>query len=174
MSPAEGRCKYWCRDDDTYRDIIIKWLPWQSPSHGANSVDTLWLKSMNKSYKQDYCTLNHVMSLSVTAYPFPCGRGVLLLEQSHPSLSQGKGRVLPGQVASSSQGPHWWAMWGSVSCSKTLRHAAQPCPEPGFELATFRSLVDLLYPLSYSRPVQKMILIFFCAVAFHVRDMLSS
>ena len=33
-----------------------------------------------------------------------------------------------------------------------LRHAAQPCPEPGFELATFQSLVDLLYPLSYSRP----------------------
>ena len=84
-----------------------------------------------------------VMSLSVTAYPFPWGHGVLLLEPI-PASSQGKGRVLPGQVASSSQGPHWWAMWGSVSCSKTLRHAAQPCPEPGFELATFRSLVDLL------------------------------
>ena len=42
-------------------------------------------------------------------------------------------------------------MWGSVS--RTLQHAAQPCPELGFEPATFRSLVDLLYPLSYSRPV---------------------
>ena len=31
-----------------------------------------------------------------------------------------------------------------------FRHAAQPCLEPGFELATFGSLVDLLYPQSYS------------------------
>ena len=43
------------------------------------------------------------MSLSVTAYPFPWGRGMLLLEPI-PALSQGEGRVLPGQVASSSQG----------------------------------------------------------------------
>ena len=89
----------------------------------------------------------HVMSISVTAYPFPWGRGMLLLEPI-PALSQGEGRVLPGQVASSSQGPYWWAMWGSVSCSRTLQHAAQPCPEPGFEPATFQSLVDLLYPMS--------------------------
>ena len=41
-----------------------------------------------------YC---HVMSLSVTAYPFPWGRGMLLLEPI-PALSQGEGRVLPGQV----------------------------------------------------------------------------
>ena len=86
-------------------------------------------------------------SLSVTAYPFPWGRGVLLLEPI-PALSQGEGRVLPGQVASSLQGPHWWAMWGSVSCSRTRRHSAQP----GFEPATFQSLVDLLYPLSCNRP----------------------
>ena len=79
----------------------------------------------------------HVMSLPVTTYPFPWGRGMLLLEPI-PALSQGEGRVLPGQVASSSQGPYWWAMWGSVSCSRTLQHAAQPCPEPGFEPATFR------------------------------------
>ena len=85
------------------------------------------------------------MSLSITAYPFTWGHGVLLLEPI-PALSQGKGRVLPGQ-----------AMWGSVSCSNTLRHAAQPCPEPGFELVTFGSLVDLLYPLSYSRPGQQII-----------------
>ena len=86
------------------------------------------------------------MSLSMTCIPyhFPRGCRVLLLE----------GRVLPGQVTSSSQGPHWWAMWGSVSRSRTLRHAAQPCPEPGFEPATFRSLVDLLYPLSYSQELR--------------------
>ena len=46
-----------------------------------------------------------VMSLSVTAHPFPWGRGMLLLEPI-PALSQGEGRVLPGQVASSSQGPY--------------------------------------------------------------------
>ena len=33
-------------------------------------------------------------------------QGVLLLEPI-PALSQGEGRVFPGQVASSSQGPHW-------------------------------------------------------------------
>ena len=65
------------------------------------------------------------MSSSVTAYPIPWGRGVLLLEPI-PASSQGEGRVLPGQVASLSQGPHWWATWGSVSRSRTLRHAAQP------------------------------------------------
>ena len=44
------------------------------------------------------------------------------------------------------------AVWGSASCSRTLRHAAQLSPGLGFEPATFRSLADLLYPLSYSRP----------------------
>ena len=39
---------------------------------------------------------NNVMSLSVTAYPFPWGHGVLLLEPI-PALSQGEGRVLPGR-----------------------------------------------------------------------------
>ena len=62
-----------------------------------------------------------------TAYPFPWGCGMLLLEP------------IP-------------AMSGSVSRSRTLRHAAQPCLELGFEPVTFQSLVDLLYPLSYSRP----------------------
>ena len=36
----------------------------------------------------------HVMSLSVTTYPFPWGHGLLLLEPI-PVLSQGEGRVLP-------------------------------------------------------------------------------
>ena len=40
----------------------------------------------------------HVMSWSVAAYPFPWGHGMLLLEPI-PALSQGEGRVLPGQVA---------------------------------------------------------------------------
>ena len=45
-------------------------------------------------------------------------------------------------------------IWGSVSCSRTLQHAAQLSPgEPGFEPGTFRTLADLLYPLSYSHPI---------------------
>ena len=78
-------------------------------------------------------------------------------------LSLGEGRVLPGQVASSSQDPHWWqrlpckvptappgAIWGSVSCSRTLRHAAQLSLELEFEPVTFWSVADLLYLPSYS------------------------
>ena len=55
--------------------------------------------------------------------------------------SQSKGRLHPGQVASSSQGPSLMveAAISSVSCSRTLQHA------------TFQSLADLLYSLSYSR-----------------------
>ena len=33
--------------------------------------------------------------------------------------------------------------------------SAQPSPELGFEPATFQSLIDLLYPLGYSRPSLK-------------------
>ena len=39
---------------------------------------------------------SHVMSLSVTTYPFSWGRGVLLQEPI-PALSQGEGRVLPDE-----------------------------------------------------------------------------
>ena len=47
------------------------------------------------------------------------------------------------------------AIWGSVSCSRTFQHAAQlgPAQELVFKPATFRSLADLLYPLSHSRPI---------------------
>ena len=53
-----------------------------------------------------------------------------------------------------------------VQCSRTLRYAAQPCPELGLEPATFWSLVDLLYPLSYSRPTPIIYwsIFFFCQV----------
>ena len=64
------------------------------------------------------------------------------------SLSMGSRGVAaganPSLVSGRGQGTPWTSrqltdeQWGgSVSCSKTLRHAAQPCPEPGFELATF-------------------------------------
>ena len=103
-----------------------------------------------------------IHSLSITALFLLWRCGFFCWSQSQ--LSLGEGRVLPGQVASSWQGPRWWqrppckvptapgAIWGSVSCSRTLRHVAQLSPELGFEPATFRSLANLLYPLSYSRP----------------------
>ena len=83
--------------------------------------------------------------LSVTALSLLWGcRGFFCWSQSQ--LSLGEGRVFPGQVASSSQGPSLMAeaamqgvsrtsgaIWGSVSCSRTLRHAAQLSPELGFE-----------------------------------------
>ena len=68
--------------------------------------------------------------------PFLWGRGGFWWSQ--PQLSLGEGRVHSGQVASSSQGPHWWqgpptAHQGSVSCSRTLRHEAQLSLGLGFE-----------------------------------------
>ena len=45
------------------------------------------------------------------------------------------------------------SIWGSISCSRTLWHAAQLSLELGLEPATFLSQADLLYPLSYSHPV---------------------
>ena len=108
--------------------------------HSWNRI-TVTFKEVLKGYIENrtplymlLCTLFrsvscHAMSFSVTAYPFPWGRGVLL-QESIPTLSEGEGRVLPGQFSSLSQGPHWWEMWGSVSCARTLRHAAQPCPAP--------------------------------------------
>ena len=93
-----------------------------------NTLYCLVSKTQKKGkipWKNTINIAEHVMSSSVTAYPIPWGCGVLLLEPI-PASSQGEGRVLPGQVASLSQGPHWWATWGSVSRSRTLRHAAWP------------------------------------------------
>ena len=70
------------------------------------------------------------------------------------TVVSGQGQGTPWTSHQLIAGPHWWAMWGSVSRARTLRHAAQPCPELGFEPATLRSLVDLLYSLSYSRPTK--------------------
>ena len=45
---------------------------------------------------------------------------------------------------------HQEQFWGSVSCSRILRHAAQFRPgEPGFEPVTFWSVVHQLYSLSF-------------------------
>ena len=79
-----------------------------------------------------------------------------------------------GQVTSSlseSRGRH--ARWkGSVSCSKTFRHAAQLSPDLGFKPATFQSLTDLLYRLSCSHPhFTKPCEIFHTTVSHHWRGL---
>ena len=61
----------------------------------------------------------------------------------------------PSVVSGRGQGPPWTSrQLTEEECGVQYlaqgHFAAPPCPEPGFELATFRSLVDLLYPLSYS------------------------
>ena len=77
---------------------------------------------------------------------------------SQSQLSLSRGRVHPGQVASSSQGPHWWQR---PPCKVPTAHKEQfgvqylghfdlqLSPELGFEPVTLRSLTDLLYPLSW-------------------------
>ena len=92
------------------------------------------------------------MSLSVTAYPFPWGCRVLLLEPI-PALSQGEGRVLPGQVTSSLQGKTDEQYGVQYLAQGHFDMQLSPETRLGFEPATFRSLVDLLHLLSYSRPV---------------------
>ena len=90
-----------------------------------------------------------------------CGRGGFCRSKS--KLSLGDGRVHPGQVASSSQGPYWWQRPPcKVSTAHQeqfgVQHLAQGhidmqfSWELGFEPATFQSLDNLLYLLSYSRP----------------------
>ena len=74
-----------------------------------------------------------------------------ILHTIHPSIVRGQGtpwtsRQLiagPSLMADCTSG----AIWGSVSCSRTLLHAAKLSLELGFEPATFQSLANLLYPL---------------------------
>ena len=83
----------------------------------------------------------HVMSRVIVCnrvIPFSRGRGGCCWSQSQ--LSLGEGRVHPGQVALTDGNRTSGAIWGSVSCSRALRHAAQFSPgELGFKPATHRS-----------------------------------
>ena len=80
---------------------FVKWLKREaamSPflSSGAPLTVGMWNHIRKKQKSQQLLILIcHVMSLSIAAYPFPRGCGVLLLEPI-PALSQGEGRVLPG------------------------------------------------------------------------------
>ena len=86
--------------------------------------------------------------------PFSQGHRVCCWSQSQ--LSPGEGRVHPGQVASSSQGPQE-QFGGSVSCSRTL--AAQLSPgEPGFEPATNPATPSTSWPALPTELQQPLIL----------------
>ena len=84
------------------------------------------------------------MSFSVTAYPFPWGRGVLL-QESIPTLSEGRaGYSLDNSLA-------YRRALTDEKCG--VQYLAQGHFDMQLSLAPpLRSLVDLLYPLSYSRP----------------------
>ena len=63
---------------------------------------------------------NAIHPLSVTALSLLCGHRFFCCSQSQ--LSLGEGRVLPGEVASSSQGPHWWQR---PPCKEPTAHQEQ-------------------------------------------------
>ena len=91
---------------------------------------------------------NHSQSLLLEPIPAVSGRG-----QGTPWTSC---QLITDITEAAMQGVNLTsgAIWGSVSCSRTFRQAAQLSPELGFEPATFQLLANLLYPeqLSYSRP----------------------
>ena len=68
---------------------------------------------------------------------------------ANPSCLWGESRVLPRQVASSSQGPHWWQR---PPCRVPTTHqeqfGVQYLAQGHFDMQP-----ALLYPLSYSRPI---------------------
>ena len=99
-------------------------------------------------------------------HPFPWGRGVLLLEPI-PTVS-GWGQGTPWRSRQLIAGPHWRAMWGSLSCSRTPRLAAQPSPELGFEPVTFWSLANLLYPLKISDLLKSVFKLNFMTLKTHL------
>ena len=67
-------------------------------TEAPRSADSCLERKRRRRRRRKRGHVGHVMSLSITAYPFPWGHRVLLLEPI-PALSQGEGRVLPGQVA---------------------------------------------------------------------------
>ena len=114
--------------------------------HKANNVNLLVSLDVESRYQQspkDPSSVDHahpsIHPLSVTALSLLWGRTGFLLELI-PAVS--------GAVASSSQGSQFGVQY--------LAHGhfdmQLSSGELGFEPATFHSLADLLYRLSYSRP----------------------
>ena len=80
------------------------------------------LSRVHTSTKAQQFSLIHpsIHPLSVTALSLLWDRGGLCWSQSQ--LSLGEGRVHPGQVASSSQGTHWWQR---LPCKVPTAHQEQ-------------------------------------------------
>ena len=144
-------------------DLLTGQQKGQDPAHTSCSKDyRLWTVIFIWSTICLWCWIN-IYTLSVTALSLLWGCKVFCWSQSQ--LSLGEGGVLPGQVASSSQGPSLLgeaamqgvnhtlgAIWSSVACCLQLSSCWSVSLELGLELATFRSLADLLSQLSYSHP----------------------
>ena len=81
--------------------------------------------------------------------PIPAGRGQGTPWTVHQLIA---GPTLIAEAAMQGANCTSQAIWGSVSCSRTLQHAAQLSPGLVFEPAILWSLANLLYPLTYSRP----------------------
>ena len=85
------------------------------------------------------------MSLSIATYPISKGlQGVAA--GANPSNVSGRGQGTPWISRQLIAGP---SLVSNVGFSISLKDTST-CPEPGFEPATFISLVNLLHPLSYS------------------------
>ena len=142
------------------------WTMTEDPGHGKQDTPEIWsLIPHSEVLRVSTCSVQYqhfdilLFHVSVTSYCLPALLTVGIVpgplelccsREPIPALSQGDSL---DKSPAHRRTPHWRAMWGSVSHLRTLRHAAQPCPELGFEPVTFQSLVDLLYPLSYSRPL---------------------
>ena len=111
---------------------------------------------MSGLIRDEFCTW-HVPGICLCAVhvivcnhfiPFSRGRGGCSWSQSQ--LSLGEGRVHPGQVTSSSQGPHRWQphIRSNLGFSTLVKNTSTCSSVQQVWLATFRSLADLLYPLS--------------------------
>ena len=130
-----------------------------------NKAELSHPSSFSFSKSDTYITKSDIIHPSIVCNhftPFMGSQGFLL--EPVPAVS-GRGQGTPWTSRQLITGPSLMAeaamqganrtlgaIWGPVSCSRTVWHAAKLSPELGLEAATFRSLADLLYPLSYSRP----------------------
>ena len=83
----------------------------QSPIAVCNIYLYGWITPVAFSWWQRFpcsISLQNIHPSSVTILSLFFNGVVGVFAGANPSLSLGEGRVLPGQVASSSQGPHWW------------------------------------------------------------------
>ena len=148
-----------------FLEILDLWSIQGSLNRDLDLISSQKLPKISKNFRAGLGSLSHLIiyRLSVRVVrmlpllsTFLKGSWGLL--EPIPVISLDKGIIHPGRVAS----PYWWQrppckvptahqkqFWGSVSCSRILWHVAQFHPRG----AGIRSLDELLYPLSYSRPI---------------------